>query len=190
MKIYLSTGLILSAIILTSCGGGNKLSEKYAFELINEENPERRITRDMLTIYGSGHYHDNKVFYEVYENVGLIGKPPAKPTPLSNDLKLDTKKIKKKGWDKYLEYRPAGNDGQIVTVYNYTTRPEKVLRINSDPVDRLCNAVVEYQYEAIDPAPWGKELRKKQFPKPTIYEACMIKYDKSWGIKSSRKKRR
>ena len=187
MKIHLSTGLILSAIILTSCGGGNKLSEKTALKLIAEKKQEQRITVTMLTEYGSGHYHDKKIYYQVYESEGLIGKPPKKPTPLSNDLKLNTKKIKKKGWDKYLEFKPAGNDGQIVTIYNYTTRVEKVLRINTDPIDRLCNAVVEYQYEAFDHAPWGKEIWKKKYPKPTIYEACMIKYDKSWEIKSTRK---
>ncbi|MEP3888923.1 MAG: hypothetical protein ABJN69_00570 [Hellea sp.] len=187
MKIHLSTGLILSAIILASCGGGNKLSEKTALKLLKEKKSETRITQNMLTDYSAGHYQTNKIYYEAYESEGLIGKPPKTPTTLNNDLKLNTKKIKKKGWDKYLEFKPAGNDGQIVTIYNYTTRIEKVLRINTDPIDRLCNAVVEYQYEAFDHAPWGKDVWKKKYKKPTVYEACMIKYDKSWDIKSTRK---
>jgi len=184
---YVSLGLMTAGVMLTACGG--KLNEKTALKALQEAQEPVRFSARVLTDYSKSHYDDNAIYYNAYQKAGLIGKLPRSMDRMSNELNLNTKKINKKGWDEYIEYKPAGNDGQILSVYNYMSRPGKVLRINSKPVDRLCDAVAEYTYERYDYAPWGKELEKKQWPTPTVWQACMIKYDKSWGVKNWNKKK-
>lgn len=173
--------ILVAGLVLSGCGG--TLSEKDAKAALLAKQKPVEFRKTLLTEYNASNYQDDGGFFDVYGKVGLIEKPGKNLARHGNDLGLDARKIKAKGWDEYVRV-----NGNQVSVYNFMSRVGEIQRINSDPVDRLCDAVVEYTYEKYDYAPWGKDIEKVQFPTPIVWDACMIKYDNSWGVKDWKKK--
>lgn len=182
--------LLTLASTLTLGGCGNKLNKKTAKKVLLEaQEPVENTKMLMSTLYES-QVEDEKAFLDIYKKAKLVKSVKEisgrdKWYHVEMNEKLVNKKFKK-----YVttEQKPERDGGDRSTVYNYTTRVGEILRIDTKPVDSLCDARVEYKYEVYDHAPWGKAYAALKGGGKTVYEACFIKYDKSWGVKDWRKK--
>ena len=176
-----------STLILSGCG--NKLNKKTAKKVLMEaQEPVQHTEMIVSEIYEDG-MDDTMQKLDIFRKAKLVkGLEPIEGRPKWRNIVVDQKKADKK-WADFVQTKPKtqGNN-KTWTVKTYKTRVGDILRIDTKPVDHLCDAMVEYKYEAFDYAPWGKEFAQKKSAGKTVYEACFIKYDKSWGVKDWRKK--
>ena len=180
----------LIAIALTStlalAGCGNKLDNKTAKQVLLEAQEPVRNTDLVVMNWPASQIAEKRPLLDVYKKAKLIKSIDASAEPPR--IKLNIIAIGQK-WSKYVnsEFKSERDGGNNATIYNYTTRVGEILRIDTKPVDHLCDAMVEYKYEAFDFAPWGKKIASVKKDGTTVYEACFIKYDKDWGVKDWRK---
>ena len=176
-----------STLILGGCG--NKLNKKTAQKVLLEAQEPVVNTKTVNSeIYEDG-MDDQIKMIQFYTKAKILkGMETIEGRDKWRIIVANQKKIDKK-WADLIETHPktSGRNPYWV-ISNYTTRVGDILRIDTKPVDRLCDALVEYKYEAFDYAPWGKDVAAMNNAGKTVYEACFIKYDKSWGVKDWRKK--
>ena len=176
-----------STLILGGCG--NKLNKKTAKKVLLEAQEPITHTKNVYNeIYDDG-MDDQLKMINLYKKAKILkGMEPIEGRDKWRRIVADQKRIDKK-WADLVETHPKTSGRNAYwEITNYTTRVGDILRINTKPVDRLCDALVEYKYEAFDYAPWGKDVAAMKGAGKTVYEACFIKYDKSWGVKDWRKK--
>lgn len=185
-KLLLLT--LASSLALGGCG--NKLNKKTAKKVLSAaQKPVENTDKIMGTLYKS-QIEDKKAILDIYKKAKLITS--MQPKPGQNGfftIGFNQKRINKK-WGKWVSFveTPENAGGNRIVVKNYTTRVGDILRIDTKPVDHLCDALVEYRYEPYDFAPWGKDIAAAKRAGQTVYQACFIKYDKSWSAKDWRKK--
>lgn len=176
-----------STLILGGCG--NKLNKKTAKKVLLEAQEPVVHTKTINDEIYDGGMDDQLKMINFYKKAKILkGLEPIEGRDKWQRIVANQKKIDKK-WSDLVETHPktsSRNEAWVIT--NYTTRVGDILRIDTKPVDRLCDALVEYKYESFDYAPWGKDVAAMDKAGTTVFEACFIKYDKSWGVKDWRKK--
>jgi coenzyme F420-reducing hydrogenase alpha subunit len=179
---------LFSTLILGGCG--NKLNKKTAKKVLTEAQEPVDHPQTMMSALHKSQVEDKKGFLDIYSKAKLVTSVKEKIDQKDwYSIEFNDKRIAKK-WANWvaIEVKPENAGGTRAIIQNYTTRVGEILRVNTKPVDHLCDALVEYKYESYNYAPWGKDIAALKTAGKTVYEACFIKYDKDWGVKDWRKK--